>query len=93
MSKVFKVLINVLAYAYPVGGLVVLLLSFTSNAALKTDADDIKPIYIKVSNGAQLDAVAAVKAAISGERVLKCQEVEAKANSRSGNISLKKKQD
>lgn len=65
-------------------------LSLGVNAALKTDADDIKPIFLTL-DGKQLDAVEAVRASISGQRVLKCTEVEAKASSKTGNVSLKKK--
>lgn len=64
--------------------------AFSGHAAIKTEDQDIKPVFILISSGEQLSAVKATEAAIKGERVLKCQEVEAHA-SRTGNINLKKK--
>jgi len=47
-----------------------------------------QPLYLSES-GEQLSPVEAVKRSIKGERVLKCDQVEAQA-SETGNVSLKK---
>jgi hypothetical protein len=58
--------------------------------ALKTEADDVKPVFLEVESGKQLSAIEATQDALKGKRILKCQEVEAHASSK-GNITLKKK--
>jgi hypothetical protein len=46
------------------------------------------PLYVS-QTGTQLTPVEAVKASIRGEKILKCEPVEAQA-SETGNVSLKK---
>lgn len=68
-----------------------LMVGLNVNAAgLKTEADDVKPVFLDADTGKQLSAIEATQASIGGKRVLKCGEVEAKASAK-GNISLKKK--
>lgn len=63
------------------------LISVSAHAELKMVQKAI-PLYVSQS-GEQLDPVEAVKRSIKGEKVLKCEQVEARA-SETGNVSLKK---
>ena len=64
-----------------------LVVSSQCHAELKM-AQKPLPIYI-ASNGEQIDPVEAVKRSIKGEKVLKCDQVEAQAST-TGNVSMKK---
>lgn len=67
---------------------IAMLISVSAAAELKLAQKQI-PIYLS-GKGEQLSPVDAVKHSIAGERVLKCEVVEAQA-SETGNVSLKKK--
>jgi hypothetical protein len=63
------------------------LVSLSANADLKM-ATKPQPIYLG-SDGKQLDPIDAIKRSIKGEKVLKCDQVEAQASA-TGNVSMKK---
>lgn len=65
-----------------------LALGHTAVAGIKLQQDS-RAVYL-VGDGKQVDALEATQDSIKGQKVLKCEEVEATA-SKSGNISLKKK--
>lgn len=64
-----------------------LILGAGAQAELKMAQKQI-PLYL-ANDGTQLNPVEAVKRSIKGEKVLKCELVEAQA-SETGNVSLKK---
>lgn len=66
---------------------IAIMVSVPATAELKM-AVKPQPIYLS-KNGEQLDAVAAIRKSIAGEKILKCEVVEAQATA-TGNVSLKK---
>lgn len=63
------------------------LIAANAHAELKM-VQKVEPIYLS-NGGEQLSPVDAVKRSIKGEKVLKCDLVEAQASA-TGNVSLKK---
>ncbi len=67
--------------------IIAVLLGVNAAAELKM-AQKVEPIFLAQS-GEQIDPVEAVTRSIKGEKILKCEQVEAQA-SKTGNVSLKK---
>ena len=69
-------------------GCTLAILSVNASRAELKMAQKPLPIYL-AKNGVQVDAVEAIRKSIAGEKILKCELVEAQASA-TGNVSLKK---
>lgn len=68
--------------------LVLLIANCWNVAAELKMAVKVQPIFLS-KDGHQIDAVEAMRKSINGEKILKCEAVEAQASA-TGNVSLKK---